>query len=112
MPNVHTSGVSAASKAISGCTAPGQPVVPPLNLARRAEELGMFPQLNHWPLTPTIPVAGRAPEAMVTGARSSQFDFSVTSKLFPRWSDSSSVPTGLLSDGFEDAKCQDLSQFI
>lgn len=40
MPNVHTREVRAASKAVSGCTAPGQPLVLPLNLARRAEELG------------------------------------------------------------------------
>lgn len=46
------------------------------------------------------------------GVRSSQFDFSVTSKLFPTWSDSSSAPTGQLSDGFESTKCQDLSQLI
>lgn len=46
------------------------------------------------------------------GVRTTQFDFSVTKKLFPTWRDSSSIPTGRLSDGFEDAKCQDLSQLI
>lgn len=48
----------------------------------------------------------------ISGVRRGQFDFSGISKLFPMWSDSSSVPTGQLSDGFEDAKCQDLSQLI